>query len=230
MDRTVDRGAARALLSCLADEQLRIVDTDDDYAATLGYTRDALIGRDVLALTHPDDREFNRQCAEELKRGGAPYSITKRYLRRDGQPLWVTNHVSLFHAGAKRRLMATVEVHDGPAPADERRVLRQRAERLLARRRLRQHHFEHDVVGEPAFDLLLGLYAQDLAGRESYTTGAAVASRAPLTTALRQISMLVERGLIAREADPVDRRRVRLRMSDEGAQRMRDYLLAAEQV
>jgi len=230
MDGAVDRSIARSLLSCLTDEHLRIVDADDDYVAALGYTRDALIGRDVLSLTHPDDRDFNRQCAEALKSGGAPYSITKRYVRIDGQPLWVTNHISLFHAGGTRRMMATVELRDGPPPEDERRLLRKAAQRILAKRRLRHDHFEHDLFGEPAFDLLLDLFAQDLAGRDSYTTSAAVASGAPLTTALRQIAMLVERGLIARVADPVDRRRVRLCMTDDGAMRMRAYLLAAEQM
>ena len=92
------------------------------------------------------------------------------------------------------------------------------------------HFFEDELFGEPAFDLMLDLYAQELAGRDTYTTSAAVASGAPLTTALRQIAMLVERGLIARDPDPNDRRRVRLRMTTLGAARMRDYLLAAERL
>lgn len=230
MDRAVDRAGARKLLCCLTDEHLRIVDADEDYGVALGYARDALVGRDVLELTHPDDREVNRERADALIAGGAPFSITKRYLGADGRALWVTNHISLFHAGNARRMMATVELIDGPPPEDETRLLRKAAERILAKRRLRAHYLEDEMFGEPAFDLLLDLYAQDLAGRDSYTTSAAVASGAPLTTALRQIAMLVERGLIARDPDPADRRRVRLRMTTPGAARMRDYLLAAERL
>ncbi|MDR6786763.1 PAS domain S-box-containing protein [Sphingomonas sp. BE138] len=217
-------------MSCLTDEQLRILDADDDYAAMLGYSRDALIGRSVLSLTHPDDRDIARQQAEALVSGGTPFSITKRYVAGDGHAFWATSHVSLFHAGANRRIMATVELLDSVPADDERRVLRLAAERILAKRRLRHQFFDEDLFGEPAFDLLLDLYAQALAGRATYTTSAAVASGAPLTTALRQIATLVDRGLVAREADPVDRRRVLLCLTDEGSHRMRDYLLAAEQM
>jgi PAS domain S-box-containing protein len=228
MDRAVDRAGARKLLSCLTDERLRIVDADESYGAALGYARDALIGRDVLEFTHPDDRDVNRERAAALIADGTPFSITKRYICADGGLVWVTNHISLFHAGPMRRLMATVELIDGPPVEDEKRVLRVAAQRILAKRRLRTRFFEDEMFGEPAFDLLLDLFAQELAGRDTYTTSAAVASGAPLTTALRQIAMLVERGLIARDPDPTDRRRVRLRMTDPGAVQMRDYLLAAE--
>ena len=109
MDRAVDRAGARKLLSCLTDEQMRIVDADEDYGVALGYERHALIGRDVLELTHPDDREINRERADALIAGGAPFSITKRYVGADGRSFWVTNHISLFHAGNTRRMMATVQ-------------------------------------------------------------------------------------------------------------------------
>ena len=228
MDRAVDRAGARKLLSCLTDEHLRIVDADEAYGTALGYARNALVGRDVLELTHPDDREVNRERADALIAGGAPFSITKRYIGADGRFLWVTNHISLFHTGTTRRMMATVELIDGPPAEDEKRMLRRAAERILAKRRLRTHYFEDEMFGEPAFDLLLDLFAQDLAGRDTYTTSAAVASGAPLTTALRQIAMLVDRDWIVRDPDPNDRRRIRLRMTAAGSLRMRDYLLAAE--
>lgn len=228
MDRAVDRAGARKLLSCLTDEHLRIVDADEDYGTALGYARDALIGRDVLELTHPDDRVINRERADALMAGGAPFSITKRYIGADGRSLWVTNHISLFHAGRTRRMMATVELIDGPPAEDETRLLRKAAERILAKRRLRTQYFETEMCGEPAFDLLLDLFAQELAGRDTYTTSAAIASGAPLTTALRQIGMLVDRDWIVRDPDPSDRRRIRLRMTASGSLRMRNYLLAAE--
>lgn len=221
---------ARSLLSCLTDEQLLIVDADDHYVDALGMTRDALIGRSVLDITHPDDRAVNQQRAEALRNGGEPFSITKRYVAADGTDLWVTNHISLFHTGINRRMMATVQLLDRPPVDDERRVLRLAAERILVKRRLRADYFGHDMFGEPAFDLLLDLFVQGVAGRDTYTTSAAVASGASLTTALRTIAMLVERGLVERDADPVDRRRVLLRLTEEGMRQMRDYLVAADRV
>lgn len=226
----MDRAASRSLKSCLTDEQMRIVDADDDYVAMLGYERDLLIGRTFLEITHQDDRTVNRQRAEALMAGGDPFSITKRYIAADGSVIWVTNHVSLLHVGANRRQLVTVELLETPRPEDQRRLLRLAAERILAKRRLRTHYFQGEMFGEPAFDLLLDLFVQEMSGRQTYTTSAAVASGAPLTTALRQIAMLVERGLVTRDPDPVDRRRVLLRLSDEGSKQMWDYLAATEKI
>ncbi|MGK6323274.1 PAS domain S-box protein [Sphingomonas sp. DT-51] len=226
----MDRAASRSLKSCLTDEQMRIVDADDDYVAMLGYERDLLIGRTFLEITHQDDRTVNRQRAEALMAGGDPFSITKRYIVADGSVIWVTNHVSLLHVGANRRQLVTVELLETPRPEDRRRLLRLAAERILAKRRLRTHYFQGEMFGEPAFDLLLDLFVQEMSGRQTYTTSAAVASGAPLTTALRQIAMLVERGLVTRDPDPVDRRRVLLRLSDEGSKQMWDYLAATEKI
>ncbi|KQN94165.1 hypothetical protein ASE95_04680 [Sphingomonas sp. Leaf231] len=127
-------------------------------------------------------------------------------------------------------MMATVELLDGPPPGEEDRVLRGVAERILLKRRLRGQYFEEEMFGEPAFDVMLDLFVRHLAGRSTYTTSAAIASGAPLTTALRQIAMLVERGMVTRVPDPDDRRRVLLRITGDGEQRMRDYLMAAEQI
>ncbi len=207
-----------------------IVDADDDFVAALRYTREALIGRDLLAIIHPDDRAMNRERLDALVAGGPPFSITKRYVCADGKPLWVTNHVTLFQVGSMRHVMATVELLDGPPPGEEDRILHRTAECILQKRRLRNQYFDSELFGEAGFDVMLDLFVQDLAGRSTYTTSAAIASRAPLTTALRQIAMLVERGLVAREPDPVDRRRVLLRMTDDGAERMREYLRATIQI
>jgi PAS domain S-box-containing protein len=226
----MDRAASRSLMSCLVDEHMRVVDADDDYVAMLGYGRDLLVGRSVLEFTHQDDRTVNRQRSDALLAGGDPYSITKRYIAADGSAIWVTNHVSLFHTGTKRRQLATVEVLETPRVEDQRRLLRVAAERILAKRRLRSHFFQGEMFGEPAFDLMLDLFVQELSNRQTYTTSAAVASGAPLTTALRQITMLVERGLVCREADPVDRRRVLLRLTSDGSKQMWDYLAAAEKI
>lgn len=226
----MDRAASRSLMSCLTDEQMRLVDADDDYIAMLGYDRDRLIGRSILEITHQDDRTVNRQRSEALLAGGEPYSITKRYIAADGSAIWVTNHVSLFYTGTNRRQLATVELLETPRVEDQRRLLRVAAERILAKRRLRTQYFQGEMFGEPAFDLLLDLFVQQVSGRQTYTTSAAVASGAPLTTALRQIAMLVDRGLVTREADPVDRRRVLLRLTSEGLQQMWDYLAAAEKI
>lgn len=224
------RAGVRRLLSCLADESLFIVDADDDCLAALGYGRDRLVGCSLLDLTHEDDRDVTRDRIDTLMQDGAPFCITKRYIRADGDAMWVTNRVSLFHAGTRRHLLKTIEVLDEAPLDDQRRALQLTAQRILARRRLRVDYFGGEMFGEPGFDLLLDLFVQEASGRQTYTSSAAVASGAPLTTALRQIGLLVDKGLVCRAPDPADRRRVLLKLTAEGAETMQTFLSAAGRI
>lgn len=59
-------------------------------AAITGYSAEELLETSIFAITHPDDlaedrAAFDRQVAGEIDR----YSITKRYIRKDGGTLWV---------------------------------------------------------------------------------------------------------------------------------------------
>lgn len=217
-------------MSWLADDRWRLVDADDAMVEALGYPRDHLLGRDLVELMHEDDRSFARERLAELMQDGASVGMRQRFHTADGRLLWMTSHVSLFGAAQRRQLMATVEPMGEAAAEDLRAVLRRSAERILARRRLRDGFFGSDMFGEPAFDLLLDLFVQEIDGSNAYTTNVAVASGAPMTTALRQIAMLVDRGYVRRAPDPVDRRRVMLQMTEQGFQTMWDYLYAAENV
>ncbi len=62
----------------------------------LGYSEAQLQATTFLALTHPDDREVGISLIDELKRGTRPSAtMHKRYLRRDGQVVWVRLTVGL---------------------------------------------------------------------------------------------------------------------------------------
>ena len=58
--------------------------------ALLGYMGDDLQGVDVLDLTHADDRPEARAVMPRLQSGELrKFSVEKRYLRKDGEPVWV---------------------------------------------------------------------------------------------------------------------------------------------
>jgi diguanylate cyclase (GGDEF)-like protein/PAS domain S-box-containing protein len=63
----------------------------------LGYSEEELLEKTPLDLTHPDDlgatAERMRQVLEE---GPGSYTIEKRYVRADGQVLWILSSVSLI--------------------------------------------------------------------------------------------------------------------------------------
>lgn len=62
----------------------------------LGYSEAQLKNTTFMALTHPEDREVGKQLIEELKCGARQgATLHKRYIRRDGQVVWVRLTVGL---------------------------------------------------------------------------------------------------------------------------------------
>jgi PAS domain S-box-containing protein len=60
------------------------------FAHILGYSPDELVSKSVQDITHPDDLEFTFAQIERLHSGIADsYEIEKRYVRKDGTPVWV---------------------------------------------------------------------------------------------------------------------------------------------
>jgi two-component system CheB/CheR fusion protein len=63
------------------------------YAEIIGYGIEELIGMNVLALTHPDDRERNRELFRRLTVSGEPFLLEKRYLLKHGREVWAYSTV-----------------------------------------------------------------------------------------------------------------------------------------
>ncbi len=61
----------------------------------LGYTEAELKNLTYTEITHPDDRDLSMTYGEKLRSGEyANYAVEKRYLRKDGQPLWISLSIS----------------------------------------------------------------------------------------------------------------------------------------
>ena len=104
------------------------------------------------------------------------------------------------------RLCAT-QPDPGPISAFEGAETERRVLNILRLRRRREALFGSDLFGEPAWDMLLALYATELAGRRESVSGLCSVSGVPSTTALRWINVLENAGWIARKADALDGRR-----------------------
>ncbi len=94
----------------------------------------------------------------------------------------------------------------------------------LAARRARSGILSFDIFADPAWDILLDLYASRLENRRVTITDASVAAGVPSTTGLRWVSRLVAGGAVMRSPDPIDRRRTYLTLSDEVARRLDDWV------
>jgi PAS domain S-box-containing protein len=56
----------------------------------LGYTREELLGLTVKQISHPGDRNVTDEVRARLRSGAIPFfQIEKRYLRKNGTPVWV---------------------------------------------------------------------------------------------------------------------------------------------
>lgn len=99
-----------------------------------------------------------------------------------------------------------------------------RAIALIALRKRREQAFGADLFGEPSWDILLDLFVARTEGRKTSATSAAIASRAPMTTALRYIALLERRELIRKRTAEHDMRVHYVSLTDTAYRAMIDLL------
>jgi DNA-binding MarR family transcriptional regulator len=103
------------------------------------------------------------------------------------------------------------------------RALALHARTLIAARTARRRYFAEDLFSDPAWDILLELYALRCEQQRTSVSKLAMAAGIPVTTALRWLERLNKDGLIVREPDPLDGRRVWVALSDDGFAGMEGY-------
>ena len=84
--------------------------------------------------------------------------------------------------------------------------------------------FRGIALPETSWEILLELMATEMAGRNISVSGLCLAANCPVTTALRRIEELAELGLLVKQVDPSDARRLYVRMTDAGRQKMEAFL------
>lgn len=99
---------------------------------------------------------------------------------------------------------------------------------VIRARRMRAQFFADELFADPAWDMLLDLFAAELERRQVSVSSLCIAAAVPPTTALRWIGTLHEAGLFERQADPSDRRRAYIGLSAKGLEGMRSYASAVK--
>jgi DNA-binding MarR family transcriptional regulator len=117
---------------------------------------------------------------------------------------------------------------DGGAPAAgdltaDSALLGLLAEEIYRDRRRRARHLSSRLFGEPAWDILLDLYAAAGRGQAVSVSNACLAADTPASTALRWLQHLEREGLVERLPDATDARRHYVRLTDPGMTRMTAY-------
>jgi DNA-binding MarR family transcriptional regulator len=98
---------------------------------------------------------------------------------------------------------------DAPTAVEVRKV--------ISARRARERLFAPGLFADPAWDILLELFATSLANQRIAVSTLCARAAVPVTTALRWIHNLEEAGLVTRQEDPLDRRRVFVALSVEAS-------------
>jgi len=89
------------------------------------------------------------------------------------------------------------------------------ARKIYAFRRRRDEALSEvaDLFHDPIWDILLDLFAAGERGQEVSVSSACIGAAVPLTTGLRALSNLQERGFVEFQNDPLDRRRRHVTLS-----------------
>ena len=98
--------------------------------------------------------------------------------------------------------------------------------RYIRWRTKRSSVLEAKFLADPAWDILLELFASFLAQRRVSVTNLCGAVGVPATTALRWIKVLETEGLLMRADDPLDGRRSFIALSAAGETKMTNFFNA----
>ncbi|MDP1028086.1 hypothetical protein Q5H91_12755 [Sphingomonas sp. KR1UV-12] len=166
-------------------------------------------GRGLSDRVREDDRE--RQMNEEIARLAAIIVDFADRERGDpeGRPGGVGDrHMSFGFAPA-------------PAAVDPQTV-----RQALRARRLRDSFFQSGLFEDPAWDMLLDLYAAHLERARVSVSSLCIAAAVAPTTALRWMGRLTDIGLLERHRDPTDGRRAFISLSLRALTGMDGYAAA----
>lgn len=83
--------------------------------------------------------------------------------------------------------------------------------------------FDSNLFSDPAWDILLELYALHVEQRRACVSGLYAASAVPASTALRWLAKLEQDNLVVRIEDRFDARRSWVELTTEGRERMRRF-------
>lgn len=113
----------------LLDPRWRLTQVNAAFAELLGSRPEALVGRDLSELSHPDDRAAERTSVHRLlSRQSERVSLEKRYLRVDGQTVWVVLDAVLVRDASGQPDQFVAQVRDVTESRMQSELLAHRAQ------------------------------------------------------------------------------------------------------
>jgi DNA-binding MarR family transcriptional regulator len=139
--------------------------------------------------------------------------------------------IDLFNGGGRaewgskiRELRAGLDALEADMEQSPRKAEPIKQVRALIRARAqRQGFFGTGLFADPAWDILLELYACELSQHRISVSKLCFAVGVPTTTVIRWLALLERHGLIQRDEDLMDRRRVWVSLTGAGLEKMQGY-------
>src|SRR3546814_13299589 len=100
---------------------------------------------------------------------------------------------------------------------------------MLRQRRMREQYFPADLFADPAWDMLLDLYAARLERQPVSVSSLCIEAAVSAPTALRWLQTMTDAGLFGREADAHDGRRLFITMDDSARDALARYFAALDE-
>ncbi|MGP7795600.1 PAS domain-containing protein [Sphingomonas sp. CLY1604] len=178
----------------------QVLHIDDRAADIIGRERDTLIGQHALSFTHIDDLPANKPALNRLAVNGPGFTIVKRYVRGDGNLVWVKNHVTRVTDGIGPPIMcATTEPIERPFGNERLTRKHKAAQRLCNAMDAGRRQFSSEVVWAPAMEALVWLYRAEIEGLSLNADKLAALTVSSAIVMVRWVKLLQERGLVISE-------------------------------
>ena len=117
-----------------------------------------------------------------------------------------------------------------PVRVDSTAITAMQVRDLLRARRLRSDFLPGDLFADPAWDMLLDLLAARLEHERVSVSSLCIAAAVPPTTALRWIRTLTDKGMVERQADLLDGRRIFIALAPDAADALTRWFAASRRL
>jgi PAS domain S-box-containing protein len=91
----------------------RFLRANDAMCSFMGYSETELLARTVYDITHPDDRDRDRELCRRLIAGeSTAFDVEKRYIRKDGNAVWARTTLNVVRDEFGRPLRNIAVIQD----------------------------------------------------------------------------------------------------------------------
>ncbi|WP_097092460.1 winged helix DNA-binding protein [Novosphingobium sp. Chol11] len=214
--------------ACMRSERTQLLCTPDhaDLAAALLTAGGTTPQRTLHEVNQESEGVRLQQLSEEVSRLARTLeALTAR--PRHAMPSFALGPRISDRTSDYIGMPAVEPMGEQQAPAKEATPGAAQVRDMLRARRLREDFLPADLFADPAWDMLLDLLAARLEQERVSVSSLCIASAVPPTTALRWIRTLTDKGIVHRQADPHDGRRVFIALTDDTAEALTRWFTAS---